>query len=331
MDAIEEKYWDLMTKSLSGNLSAEEQEELDEWLSSNPENANHFKELQDVWSKAEDYGQSFRPNTAKAWKNVAQKLEFELNETHAPVRQLSIFYKVAAAIILVIGSYWIIQQLNHKEDWIEIASNEAINEVLFPDGSKAWLSSHSNIRYQKTMNDAKSRIIELTGEAFFEVSHNPDKPFIIKALETETRVLGTSFNVDARKNAPHIKVSVVTGKVQFSSLKANDNKVILEPSTQGVYTYADQTLRKEVLSNKNFLFWKNKELQFENIRISDIIEELNQSYNVQIRIADASLADERITTSFENQTIDEILNELKILLDIDVKKDGNRYTIAYSK
>jgi ferric-dicitrate binding protein FerR (iron transport regulator) len=100
MDAIEDKYWDLMTKSLSGNLDADEEKELDAWLAAHPDNENHLQELKEIWSKTEDYKAGFSPDKQKAWRNISSTLELHGKEKPlVPVRRIVQFIQSS-------GSYY---------------------------------------------------------------------------------------------------------------------------------------------------------------------------------------------------------------------------------
>jgi ferric-dicitrate binding protein FerR (iron transport regulator) len=327
MDAIEDKYWELMTKSLSGNLDADEEKELDAWLAAHPDNENHLQELKEIWSKTEDYKAGFSSNKQKAWENISSTLELHGKEKPlVPVRSLSNLYKVAAVIILVL-TIWMFQKFTTSPNWTEIATTDKAQEIQLPDGSKIWLSPKSSLRYIDNMLSEKERKIELKGVAFFEVAHDPQKPFVIHAQQTETRVLGTSFNVDAQAGNALVKVSVVTGRVQFKEDNDENKKIILEPGMVGVFKKTDRSLEKGVITNTNFLFWKNRKLEFSNTTLNEVVLELNDKYGVTFIIQNSRFANQRITTSFENQSISDVIKELEVLLDVRIFNSGTNYII----
>ena len=327
MDAIEDKYWDLMTKSLSGNLDADEEQELEAWLASHPDNENHLRELREIWSQSGHYKKAFQPDKQQAWRNITSTLELQGAERKiAPVRRISILYKVAAIAILIL-SIWMFQRYSATPEWVEIATIEKAQEIQLPDGTKIWLNPNSNLRYIEKMQMEKERKVELSGIAFFEVAHDPQKPFLIQAQKTETRVLGTSFNVDAREENDIVKVSVITGKVQFNDAKDDNRKIILEAGAEGVFRKSDHSLQKDAVKNSNFLFWKTRKLDFSNTTLQEVVKELGDKYGVAFVIDDPRLSNKRITTTFENQSISEIIKELEVLLDATISNNGKTYTI----
>ncbi|HYH14786.1 MAG TPA: FecR domain-containing protein [Flavisolibacter sp.] len=331
MIQIEEKYLNLISKSLSKNLSKEEEQDLNQWLASDPSHLQLLQEFKASWDAADQYDLKFSPNKEQAWKNISEGLGFEETKEQAPIKTLFPWARIAAAVILALLGSWFFWRAYQQNNWIQVASENTIKEVLLPDNSKVWLSQNSSIRYQADMNQSKEREVELEGEAFFEVTHNPSKPFIVQALETETKVLGTSFNVLARINTNDIQVSVVTGKVQFKNNKAEQNKLILEPGTQGIYTRATAALRKRETKNQNFLFWKNKALEFDNETVQNVLHDLEKNYGVHFIIQKSSIGSQRITTSYHQESIEQIIKELSILLDVNIKKSDTAYLVQAIK
>lgn len=331
MNYIDEKYWNLITKSLSKNLSYVEEIELNEWLAKDPSHSQLLQELEMSWFAADQYGSQFSPNKERAWAQVSKQLGFTEVDQPAPVKKLFPWIRAAAAVFLILIGIWFIWRSKTQNNWIEVASDNKIKEVILPDNSKVWLSQNSSIRYQDNMNENDGREVILEGEAFFEVTHNPTKPFIVQALETETKVLGTSFNVLARKNVPDILVSVVTGRVEFKNSDAEQNKLILEPGTQGTYTKATAALTKKQTTNHNFLFWKNKQLDFSNVTVRDALNDIEKSYGVHFSVKDSSVSSKRITTSFQQESIEQIIAELSVLLDVEITKSDTTYLVQAIK
>jgi transmembrane sensor len=329
MNQIDEKYWNLITKSLSKNLTDDEEEDLNIWLASDPSHLQLLQELKTSWTEAGQYDSIFTPNKQLAWSKISAELSLEENRS-APIRSLFNWTRVAAALIVIIGGWFIYQTFN-QGNWIHIATENDVKEVLLPDSSKVWLSKNSSIRYNKGMNEKTEREIILEGEAFFEVKRNPAKPFLVQALGTETKVLGTSFNVLARKQTAEISVSVITGKVQFGNNNSKSKKLVLEPGTQGIYTKSTASLHKTQTSNNNFLFWKNNRLDFNAQALATVLKEVGDNYNVRFTINNANLNSERITTSFEKESLEEIINELEVLLDVRIIKSDTTYLIQTIK
>lgn len=332
MNNIEEKYWTLISKSLSDNLTQEEERELNTWLSADPAHLKLLQELEESWNAADQFGSHFSPDKDKAWKVINSKIDLSSDsKSQAPVRNLYSWVKAAAAVFILLTGGWFLWTTVSQQKLVTIASTDAIKEILLPDSSKVWLSNQSSISYYQKMDQKDEREILLEGEAYFEIHHNPSKPFIVKALETETKVLGTSFNVLARTDSSLIEVSVVTGKVQFSNAETETNKLLLEPGTKGVFTRATNEFNKRKTESENFLYWKNKKLMFSNVTVKQALEEIEKTHGIKFIIQDQSVASKRITTSFENETLEQIINELKLLLDVEIKRTNNTYLVSTIK
>lgn len=331
MEPSQAPYEALIAKHLSNTLSPAEKEDLERWLSEDPQNSQLLQELESVWAQTGNYGQDVNPDVKEGWSRLESKLGLDKKHT-VPKGKTNVFRlfsatrAVAAVLILAVLS-WLVVQYTSGAKMIEVAAmaNET-KEVKLPDGSTIWLNGNSTLRYAEDIKTAKQREVELTGEAFFEVAKNKERPFIIEALETKTEVLGTSFNIQARKDGKAVWVSVVTGKVRFSK-GAKQEPLYLEPGTEGIYTRANDQLQKAQTESQNFLSWKTGQLQFNNTTLQEVLDDLGRHYGVQFELQNQQLADQRITTSFGNEPLEDVLSVLQTLLDVQIVKDGDTYRV----
>lgn len=197
--------------------------------------------------------------------------------------------------------------LKLKEDGLEInntdghlvyksdsntASNEkvSINSIIIPkggeynltlsDGTKIWLNSNSKLKYP-TRFTGKQRIVELEGEAYFDVSKNKDFPFVVKMNDIQIKVLGTSFNVNAYSDEDEIITTLVEGKVEVSDL-LREQKEILTPNDQYCINIHNGNYRKTIVDTDIFTAWKDGRFVFNNEKLEDIMVRLSRWYNVEI-------------------------------------------------
>ena len=326
-----ERYWELISKYLSGNITLPEVEELMQWVDKDNEHADMFKELQQVWEKSQTYGQDFDPDTTLAWDNVQQRLKKNKIKSMPAVKVRSInrYWQVAAAIaflcVMGVFFYKII-----KDQTIEIATIKGEHkEVVLPDGSKVWLNEQSFLAYAADFNKKAERNVELKGEAFFEVTKNPKKPFIIAAGETQTQVLGTSFNVKSSSEGK-VTVAVFTGKVSFKPINDPKQELILLPGDEGNYK-ENGLIAKSHYTNTNFMFWKNKKLEFNNIPLKDVLKDIENHYKVKFILKDQDLASRKITSYFDGDSLDQVNALLEDLLEVRITKTNNSYLIQPKK
>ncbi len=156
---------------------------------------------------------------------------------------------------------------------------------------------------------------------FFQVKRNEEKPFIIEAENIEIEVLGTSFNVDARPDKQFVEVIVNTGKVALRS--ETGKEVILLKGERGIFSKETGDLVKEANKSKNYLAWKTKKLVFEDDRLADVVKDISEAYDLNIELARPALKDCRLTATYDNLSLDAILNILKETFDLSVVKKDN--------
>ncbi|MGV3657750.1 MAG: FecR family protein [Chitinophagaceae bacterium] len=331
MEPSQAPYEALIAKHLSGTLSPAEKDELERWLAEDTQHQQLLQQLEAVWAQTGAYGTHVNPDIKKDWKKLESRLALENGHTtlkgKTKVFKMFSATRVAAAVLVVTVLSWFLYNSITQPQMIEVAAlHGETKEVKLPDGSVIWLNENSSIRYPEDMNTAGQRKVSLAGEAFFEVTKKEGKPFIVAALETKTEVLGTSFNILARKEKETIIVSVVTGKVRFSKKEIKE-QLYLEAGTAGIYTRTGHQLQKTETKNQNFLSWKSGQLQFNNTTLQEVLDDLGRHYGVQFVLQDQRLADKRITTSFGKEPLEEVLPVLQTLLDVQIVKDGNRYRV----
>jgi len=271
-------------------------------------------------------------NTATASETSTMKhLRFPKN---------NIFYfisVIAAVLIMALGILIYIQNkslANQVPQWanritFRNTSQSYIKQTL-PDGSTVWLSPQSVMQYPKEFAPDKRDVL-MTGEAFFEITKNPARPFTIYSGNMATRVWGTSFKVNASEKNPVSEVAVLTGKVSVSmppsylqSLKNffgaadHSNEVMLLPNQQAVYSKTDQTLQKSAITDKAMLLcWKRENVSFNNEPLKNAIDVLNRVFDVHMTTVDAGVAQYRIKADFSNQNLADILEVLHLSMNLD--------------
>lgn len=320
----EEKYWNLMSRYLANDLSLAETDELLKWVDDDPSRAILLRELQETWEKTQDYPGPLDVDTHAAWNKVKPSLSVQSESKIRSVYSFKII-RVAASLLFLLAAgltayrYYVNTNLIH----VNTLAGEH-REVILPDGSKIWMNESSSLVYHKDFNDRTFREVELNGEAFFDVAKNPDKRFVISTGKTLTQVLGTSFNVEENKNGT-ISVAVVTGKVSFGPAEDN-NKYILLPGDEAQYT-KEGVLSRGKYDNTNFLYWKNHQLDFENTSFGEVLKTLEQAYAVEFSVKDQDLLNRKITTSFNQAPLNQVVDVLEVLLDLKIIRSGSIYII----
>lgn len=315
---------ELIALKLVGSIDAESEKILADWINESAENARHFEEMQKIWG-AGNLDDQFNPDVNAAWENVEEELGLDEKGRVIPMRKSSntIYYRIAAAIVVLLGVTWIYTNQLSTPDMVRVASLSDQTEVTLPDNSKVYLNANTSIEYPEYFK-GKTREIKLEGEAFFEITKDKAHPFIIHTANAYTKVLGTSFNILARKGLKNIVVSVKTGKVEVGI--DNRENVKLEPGYTAKVNLETNSLEKIITPSENYLSWKTKEMIFEDVEISELISVLSSYYDVEIS-ANEEILKCHFTGKFNQPKITDVLNVLELSNGFTYEMKGNKVTI----
>lgn len=151
-------------------------------------------------------------------------------------------------------------------------------KIIMSDGSTIWLNAGSTLQYPSVFS-GNERKVQLTGEAFFEVAHNPAMPFYVEVEGTKIKVLGTKFNVNAYQNEEALKTTLIEGKVLISK---GNNELVLNPGEQAVTFGNSNVIQKRTANVEEVVAWKNGFFQFERADIATIMRQVSRWYNIEV-------------------------------------------------
>jgi len=247
--------------------------------------------------------------------------------------------KLAAAVIIVplvsVGIFYFLNRTDnqtlsvrsgHKNDVEKRVSDKGQKSILvLSDGTKVWLNAASKISYPKDFETQNTRDVYLEGEAFFDVAHNENKPFIVHTSSINIKVLGTSFNVKSYFDEKTIETTLVQGKVRIEQSDGKGNSigdVELKPNQRAVFNKESKIINiKEVVAD-NSLSWKRERLVFDEESIDNVILQMERWYNVKIYVKNKGNLDCKLTASIENESLEEILNLISIAHNIQYSISG---------
>ena len=241
-------------------------------------------------------------------------------------------------IFLVLGvATWFIVQRDRPA--AQIAMEEQYNpkgkrtKITLPDGSVVHLGADSRLRYPEQLN-ANSREVSLEGEAFFEVSHDENRPFIVHTGEVQTQVLGTSFKIEAFKNH-QLSVAVATGRVSVDYKEPNrplKSLAVLTPGRKVSWNPIDHQSVTTTLAIEDVSAWKDGTLAFTDVRLDDIAAELERWYNIKLIIKDAEVNAYSLSISVNgNAPINAALDAITGATGLTYKIAQNQITISMNK
>jgi transmembrane sensor len=320
MIQIPEHIITIIEKQLKGQATGEESATLQQWLAENPSHNTIYRQLEKVWQESGAILAEKTYDTQSAWDKVDLRLE-QGNKKAPVLRMRSRLTRLAAAAsiagILIIAGWLLLRKTTPE---LLVAKAEQTNTpVILPDGSQIVLRKGAILSYPKAFSKAE-REVSLTGEAFFDVQHDAARPFRIETVRATLEVVGTSFTINTSEQQDELIVS--TGKVLFAN-KAGDKHII---TPQQVGKLDAKGFEIKPLTDPNFLSWKTDQLKFDNTPIDQVARTLSNHYNINV-IADSSLLKQSvvptITASFNQQSIDAVLEEIKLLVNISHRKQNN--------
>jgi ferric-dicitrate binding protein FerR (iron transport regulator) len=203
-------------------------------------------------------------------------------------------------------------------DNLVVSSQKAPVIDTLPDGSVVTLNKHSSVNYPSKFR-GDTRTIALKGEAFFNVKPNKKKPFIIHVNDVSIRVVGTSFNVRSEDGVT--EVIVETGVVQVTR---NNKTVELKPAEKLKIEQQDSVMVKEEVKDKLYNYYHSKEFVCYEAPLWKLAEALSEAYEVNIVIETEELRRLKLTTTFNNESLDKILEVISATFDIQVVKEKDR-------
>ncbi|QSW87995.1 DUF4974 domain-containing protein [Flavobacterium endoglycinae] len=189
--------------------------------------------------------------------------------------------------------------------------------IVLADGTKVFLNAVSSIKYPTQFN-GDQRIVELEGEAYFEVAKNKNQPFIVKSADQAIKVLGTHFNVHAYDNEPIIKTTLLEGSV---AVTYQNQKTILKPGQQSNVTANSNKITVREVDTEAAIAWKNGRFKFDNADLKSVMKQLERWYGIKVEYR-GDVSDVRFNGgTFRNKNLSEVLKVLE-LSNIKFKVEG---------
>jgi transmembrane sensor len=151
--------------------------------------------------------------------------------------------------------------------------------VILPDGSHVWLNNVSSLRYPTSFR-GKNRIVELTGEGYFEIANDPGKPFIVKVNGEEVEVLGTSFNIMSYPDEGATQTTLLTGAVR---VKAGLTTVRLQPDEEAQWSEGGSLTVLKNVPSQDIVSWKNGFFYFGRASLKEVMRQLARWYDIDVK------------------------------------------------
>lgn len=298
-----------------GDLSADEQRELDDWLAADPAHGRAFADLDLIWA---DFDQLERPAL-----HTATVTPLRPRKRWLPARAL------AASVVLVGALLALSQGVFMAKPTQELSLLSAPGEqrqVTLDDGTRIDLNVDS--RLQVRLYDDRREVELLAGEAFFAVAPDAERPFDVIAGEGRVRVVGTRFGV--RRGNEHLAVAVESGRVVVRP-EAGQQQAMLGAGDGLDYEYRSGTLQQRRLGNEEIASWRQGQLIFRDRPLAQLLDELSHYRPAPVELADARLAERRVSGSVNIARPDAFLVALPQLLPVEVEYQAGGVAVVYAR
>ena len=301
----------ILLKYFQEDANPSEVEKVEEWLKTE-ENRENYEQWVETWRLAGfSHKQDF--NSEKAFSNIRPSIKRQIHVNW--VRLVGI----AATLLLLFAVGWYIFV---PEDNTYYSHDERNVPVALKDGSKVSLNKHSKLKINQSIISV-TRSVNLEGAAFFQVEKSED-PFHVHTHDAFITVLGTEFMVEAHPGQP-TEVIVKSGKVKVEYIDTREN-IILEKG-ETVRKNKDITIKK-VNENLNYLSWKTGKFTFREEPLERVFKTLEKHYNASFVYKNEYLEGCKLSATFDNLTLTELLEILETAYDIETKKQDTVISIT---
>lgn len=318
-----EKYKRLIIRCLQGEANAVEQQKTERWVNRSEKNRRLFNMYKDLFLLTSLNTPVY--DTEKALSKVKHRIENSkgLVVDKKPGLNFSQIVRIAVpavAAMLLIG-VGIFSLMKRAPEMVKFSSSDQMSASMqLPDGSHLSVNTNTVVQYPEKFR-GKTREISLEGEAFFEVSHNPERPFVVHAGGLDIKVKGTSFNVKTINSGEFVEVSVNTGIVEVypagDKSMDEENHITLSAGEKATYNNHYGSIVKGVNDDLNLLSWKTGILIFRESRLKDVFESLEIKYKVSFILNNPELSNQRLTARFENESLREVMESLSLIFNIE--------------
>ncbi len=325
MNELKHNIESLCARYLSGNMSLEEQEEFKAWLNASPENKNIFQKSKKIWEHSKNRISSEEVKYDKI--RVLQRIHFNQSLILRESRRRVFIYKMVAilAIPVTFALSWYfmnsqqIDQAAPSDMFCEVTAPKGhVAKCILPDGSEVWVNTGSTISYNTGSFNNETREIKLSGEAYFEVTKNVEKPFKVKTSLANILVTGTSFNVKSYPDRDMFETVLAEGGINMELNNANQQVISIVPGERAVYEAGKKNIVIEKVEADFFTAWRNGELLFKDATLNDLVHELERIYDINFHLQDEKLGEFRFRGMFSyNNNLIDALEKIKRTAKID--------------
>ncbi len=327
------EYFEELAMYLSGEMDDAAMAAFEAQLAGSAEELKTIEEMKAKWKAMENYREPVQPDVRKAWNKLHTRLS---NENLIPAgnaarvnRFMPAWLRVAAVMIVLAGVAAVFHFGSNRKPKAVMVQINTMNEQntlikTLADGSVVYLAQNTVFSFPKEFEN-DTRNVELKGEAFFDVTPDPGKPFTIETGEAIIEVLGTAFNVKT-SNSSHFELTVDRGKVKVT-MKNNPGKSEFVSAGEMVTAINSHVVKSKNTSSASHA-WYTRKMQFKDESLQNILSVLNRNFNTTFVTANQEIGNRKLTVTFGGET-PETMAEL-ICQALNLKSQAKNGTIILS-
>lgn len=305
----------LIAKCLADEATAQERAQLTQWRGASSENQKYYTDAEWLWQQTTEHPHVVQVDTETALAQVKTRIK------SAPTKSISMWYRsagIAAAIAMLMGVWWLIQKPQTTEYQL-VASSTLLRDTL-TDGSAVVLKPGAGLVVTQQFGQQERRV-RLTGDAYFHVSADAEKPFVVEAGEVQVRVVGTQFLVSQDPDATTI--TVTEGKVE---MRFAQSVVMLKAGQSAQWTRGSAEVVRLGQPDLNAAAFANRQFVFNNMALSQVLEQITEVYGIDCLLENQSLAQCPLTARFDQQSLEQITAILQETYGFEVTKTAQTIT-----
>jgi ferric-dicitrate binding protein FerR (iron transport regulator) len=290
------RIWENISNKIAGESSGEDDAAVTEWMSESKENKKILERLLQIW---EYNPRQIHDNSTIYRKYQHRKNQFGKRKTVSPFVYYAL--RISAVLFFVVSTTFVVNSIlissrnNVVYQEISVAKGSR-SKFNLPDGTKVWLSNNSSIKYPSQFT-GRTRELEIKGEAYFEVTPNKRKPFVVNIGENRIKVLGTHFSVSAYPNDKKVRTDLIEGKIQFdiSNGRGGYHSYLVKPMHSLVLDKTSGNISEKKVPDGFYDYWHKGIYEFRNETLEDLAMKIDRIYNTQIIFEDESIKAKRFT------------------------------------
>ena len=308
---------DILYKFFEGNASFEEEAAVKQWMEESAENRLAFLKERKLFDAMLLLGNE------EIIKNGKKRFSINLSSLRTEL------IKIAAVIALTLGGSFIYRQMQTEQtpialQTITVPAGQRIN-ITLADGTNVWLNARTTIQYPITFNE-KERLVKLDGEAYFDVTIDKSKPFIVQTNNYNVEVLGTKFDVDSYSETEIFETTLMEGSVRISSLTDANESLMLTPHNKA-YLH-DGKLRVKPVDDYTPYRWREGLICFKNETFASIMKDFEKYYGINIYITNKQVQKYLYTGKFrQTDGVDYALRVLQKDIKFAYERDDDNHII----